>query len=292
MSEQQGLAMLQPLDDGPGPARPISDARARELVRGALRRVIAGDVDLPGPAARTRARRLTRVALVAGGLLAVGAAVAGLAYRRLVAERPAVVATATATTTTAAPLPAPAERTDRAPATGPEAAPDPSAAVAAATNGDHDATTATRSPVRHKATPPRPRALAHSERENAAASGDDLLARANQLRAQRRWREAAAAYQSVIAGSAGTNGAYVAMLARAELLLDHLNRPSEALGLFQRALAQPSGLLTEEARYGIATCYRALGDSNRERQALNAFLAAHPHSLLRASAAARLTELR
>jgi len=84
----------------------------------------------------------------------------------------------------------------------------------------------------------------------------------------------------------------VATLARAELLLDHLGKPGEALQLFQRTLnRKPSGLLTEEARYGIAACYRAMGDRENERRALGLFLATQPHSLLRSSVEARLAEL-
>ncbi|MEA2699873.1 MAG: hypothetical protein QOI66_4144, partial [Myxococcales bacterium] len=298
------------LDDQPGPARLISDEQARLLVRGALQRVIAGDDDGQGDV-RLRplpaTRRLGRVAVVLAAVLIGGAAVAGLATGRRLWHFGAAVGSRASSTAAAASRATdqPAARAendlendllenDLADAVA--SAPDP---TAAATNPAMNPSAATAH--RKSVAPPRPRALAHAGA--AAAGGDgqtsatapdaeDLLSGANQLRGQRRWREAAAVYQKVIVSFPETDGAYVAMLARAELLLDHLARPAEALLLFQRALArQPAGLLTEEARYGIAACYRAMGDIENERRALNAFLAAHPHSLLRASAAGRLAEL-
>ncbi len=202
----------------------------------------------------------------------------------------------------AAPAPIPTYRTveqahdralDRAAAVPEAEAPGGLPTAPALDDASDDGRATARLPARRKATPARPHALAHADGETSAGAApiDDLLSRANQLRGQRRWREAAAAYQAVIARSSGNDGAYVAMLARAELLLDHLGRPAEALGLFQSALTQPSGVLTEEAHYGIAASYRALGDIENERRALNVFLAAHPHSLMRASAAGRLAEL-
>lgn len=293
MTESLRQLGLHHLDDLPGPARPISDQRARELVRGALSRVIAGEGETrtrprPGPRLPPPGRRLARVALVAGTLLAGSAAVAGLAYRALGLGWKA-----------AAPPPAtsPPAAAERAPGAGPPApaeqqAVDAPAPTLAATPPAADDDRAAHLPAHRKALLPRSHALLQpGVRTPAGASADDLLSRANQLRAQRRWQEAAAAYQAVIAGSSETHAAYVAMLARAELLLDHLARPAEALGLFQRALAEPAGVLTEEARYGLAACYRALGDVENERRALNVFLAAHPHSLMRVSAAARLGEL-
>ncbi|HXI59737.1 MAG TPA: tetratricopeptide repeat protein [Polyangia bacterium] len=302
---------LQRLDDQPGPARLISDEQARLLVRGALQRVIAGDDDgqddvrlRPLPATR----RLGRVAVVLAVVLIGGAAVAGLATGRRLwpfgasvvhGTSSAVAATSRATDKATAPAEndlengPPENNLDDAVASAPD---HPAASGNPATNPPAATTR------RKSVAPARPRALAHAPTAAVASDEDkppasapdaeDLLSGANQLRGQRRWREAAAVYQKVIVSFPETDGAYVAMLARAELLLDHLARPAEALLLFQRALArQPAGLLTEEARYGIAACYRAMGDIENERRALNAFLAAHPHSLLRASAAGRLAEL-
>ncbi|HEY2900272.1 MAG TPA: tetratricopeptide repeat protein [Polyangia bacterium] len=274
---------LQRLDDAGGPARPLSDQQARALVRGALSRVIAGDAD--GRARAVPARQIGRAAIVIAGVLLGGAAVAGLTASRLWRSTPML---STMIDHQSPSVPSAGEAATEAAAPVEETAPAPTGAEASAPR-----------PSEHHKTAPHSRTTAHvadarasTEPEVAGGYADDVLSLANQLRGQRRWRDAAIAYQRVITTFPETDSAFVAMLARAELLLDHLGRPTEALGLFQRALAQPSGLLTEEAHYGIATCYRALGDSERERQALNAFLAAHPHSLLRASAAVRLAELR
>jgi hypothetical protein len=313
MEIDRAMTDLQRLDDQAGPARMISDEQARLLVRGALQRVIAGDDDGQGHGdVRLRpfpaTRRLGRVAVVLAAVLIGGAAVAGLATgRRLwpfgasVGSRPAsaVAATLRATDKPTVPAENDLEAGLLANDLGDAVAAAPDRAAAATTNPAPNPATNAR---RRAAAPARSRALAHAPAAGAAGGdgqtsatapdADDLLSGANQLRGQRRWREAAAVYQKVIVLFPETDGAYVAMLARAELLLDHLTRPAEALLLFQRALArQPAGLLTEEARYGIAACYRAMGDIENERRALNAFLAAHPHSLLRASAAGRLAEL-
>ncbi|HEX3697872.1 MAG TPA: tetratricopeptide repeat protein [Polyangia bacterium] len=274
---------LQRLDDDDGPARPLSDQQARALVRGALSRVIAGDAD--GRARAVPARRLGRAAIVIAGVLLGGAAVAGLTASR----RWRSPSTPTLNDHRWSSDPSVVEAVTEASAAPAEETPPvlPGAEAPAARPPEHHKMASHSRTTAHAGG-----ARASNEPEATGAYADDVLSLANQLRGQRRWRDAAITYQRVIATFPETDSAYVAMLARAELLLDHLDRPAEALGLFQRALAQPSGLLTEEARYGIATCYRALGDSGRERQALNAFLAAHPHSLLRASASARLAELR
>ena len=287
MIEPQRKYELHSLDDLAGPARPISDQRAHALVRGALRRVIAGEAEAR-PRLAPPARRLSRVALVAGGLLLAGAAVAGLVVSGL-----GMAIGRKAATPAPAPIQEPQQPIDESPS-GAVASPEAATTAPAMAAPDDVRPTAAHLPARRRAAAAHAKGLAHAESDAPAAVGkdaDDLLARANQLRGQRRWREAAAAYQAVIAGAPDSHGAYVAMLARAELLLDHLGHPAEALGLFQRALAEPSGVLTEEAHYGIASSYRALGDVENERRALNVFLAAHPHSLMRASAAARLGEL-
>jgi tetratricopeptide (TPR) repeat protein len=74
--------------------------------------------------------------------------------------------------------------------------------------------------------------------------------------------------------------------------LEHLHDPAAALERYRTALrARPGGSLSEEARYGIANAYRALGRPESERAALQQFLEAHPHSLFAPVARARVTEL-
>jgi tetratricopeptide (TPR) repeat protein len=108
----------------------------------------------------------------------------------------------------------------------------------------------------------------------------DLLARANQLRAQRRWRAAEALYLRVLAEQAGVQPSSTAALAAAELRLSQLGRPEGALALFERALSlQPDGPLAEQARHGIALSYRALGDRAGETRALENY---DPHPAIKA----------
>jgi len=127
----------------------------------------------------------------------------------------------------------------------------------------------------------------------APAAAQDLLAVANRLRAERRWREAADGYARVVTIAPRSDAAYVALIARAGLLLDRLGQPREALELFDRALAaRPRGPLTEETQYGIAGCYRALGNVAAERAALHAFQASYPQSPLHRLVVSRLVALR
>jgi tetratricopeptide (TPR) repeat protein len=139
------------------------------------------------------------------------------------------------------------------------------------------------SPAR-KDEPPRSRAL--------SPALEDSLERANRLRAERRWREAADAYAAVMVDG-DPRSVSVAALARATLLLERLNRPREALVLFRRALTlAPTGPLSDEALYGIAASFRALGNEAEERGALERLLADHPSTPLRRRAEDRLSELR
>ncbi len=121
----------------------------------------------------------------------------------------------------------------------------------------------------------------------------DRLARANELRAQKRWSAAEALYLDVLESKAGVQWSSAAALAAGELRLYQLGRPRAALSLFRRVLAlEPSGALAEQARHGIALAYRAQGDRVRERDALDVFVRAHPASPMRERAEARLLELR
>jgi len=121
---------------------------------------------------------------------------------------------------------------------------------------------------------------------------DDLLRVANDLRRERRWVDAARAYQRVRTTYPGTDAAYAATIAGASLRLEHLADANSALRDFRSSLrAQPAGPLAEEARYGVAEAYRALGDDDAEAESLRAFVASHPDSPLSDRARARLHAL-
>jgi tetratricopeptide (TPR) repeat protein len=135
-----------------------------------------------------------------------------------------------------------------------------------------------------------PALVAH--RATAPRSAADPFARANQLRAEQRWAAAEALYLRVLTEAGSADARSTAALAAAELRLNQLHDPRAALALFGRTLAlAPASVLAEQAQHGIAQSYRALGDSAKERAALQTFLAAYPRSAMRARASSRLRAL-
>jgi len=247
--------VLPPLDDTPGPAAARTPAAIRALRAAIVERASGRAAALRAP---VLARLLPAAAALGLTLLVAGGVVA--AVRSYPALRSYF-----------APAPAAPVASPRKPETAPAPARVPGAIEPAAIE-----------PAASKPVPaPSPRASA------------DLLARANQLRAQRRWRAAEALYLRVLDERAGVQPSSAAALAAAELRLSQLGRPEGALALFERALAlQPDGPLAEQARHGIALSYRALGDRAGETGALEIFLRAHPHSLMRARVEQRLRALR
>jgi hypothetical protein len=117
-----------------------------------------------------------------------------------------------------------------------------------------------------------------------------LLARANELRAQKKWREAEAAYRRVLELAPGSPEAQTARIAAADLRLHQMHDPAGAEGLFGKA-QQQGGALGEEAAWGLTETRRARGDKPGEARALEQFLAAYPQSALAPRARARLAEL-
>lgn len=269
------LAGVMPkLDDEPGPARRLSTARTSRMVADILAAAATPPVEVAetaqtpapstttasAPAPRKRWVPLLAAALVAAAVVGAGAAVI---TTRLMRSAPAPQA--------APPAPTPSP----APAMTPPAPPAPAPAEVA--------------PIAVAPTPPTPRARP-VERDDAPAA--DLLARANQARKDRAWRDADALYRRVAARFAGTDAAVVAQLASATLHLEHLGDARGALATYRRALAaRPGGELGEEARWGVAEATRALGDRAGEAAALAAFLDAHPGSALAPAAQRRLAAL-
>lgn len=239
------------LDGAPGPAPRISPARADAMVASALQ-------EFPSSASRSRRRRTRLFVLLAAAVLVAGAAAAA-AYRMESRHAPPAVQPAIS-------VAAPVSSTDTLPV---YEAPQP---VPSATS-----VTPSAQPV-HAAQADLPPA--------------DLLRVANDLRAHKRWQAAAQTYESVISRSPRSDEAYTAMVAAASLELEQLGDPKGALGLYRRALEErPQGLLSEEARWGVAESYRALGNGAAEASALRDFLTAHPDSALAPKARARLATL-
>jgi hypothetical protein len=276
---------IDPIDGRPGPARPISEQRAKELVRGAISRLLVADVnERAAPPVIARGRML-RVAIVVLGCLSAGVVVASLSGVRLwpaaveteqrVLRRPASVL--------ASPKAAPQLPLPESPA--------PAATLAEPERHEVRPTARLAAPVSRHRTVGKNVATDTAEVQQKVA--EDALMAANRQRLQKQWRQAAHSYQEIMVAFAGSDTAYVAMVARGQLLLDHLDQPAEALSLFRLALAQrPHGPLTEETRYNIAVCYRRLGDVENEREALKLFLNGEQPNPLRTAAAARLAEIR
>jgi tetratricopeptide (TPR) repeat protein len=121
---------------------------------------------------------------------------------------------------------------------------------------------------------------------------EDLLRQANELRAARRWKEAARAYERVIAVHPGSSEAYAAAVAAADLHLEQLGDPRGASRLYRAALARNAqGPLGEQALWGSARCAQALGDRDGERRALQDYLTRYPAGLFEPAARSRLSEL-
>ena len=88
-------------------------------------------------------------------------------------------------------------------------------------------------------------------------------------------------YLEVVRDHDKSASAQVALVASATLHLEHLGDPRGAMQRFRAAIGRVSGPLAEEARYGLAEAYRALGD----------FLRHHGDSALADRARARRAEL-
>lgn len=261
----EGASLLPPLDSNAGPARRISALRASALIDAAL------DSAYGEPARRTSRRPNKVLVLIAACGVAASAFAFDAFWRRhhrghdpgpsRVLRAAPVPSRSEPIVTTTSREPAPAASSVQvAPMAVPAILPVSSRPIASRVQTTRDAA--------------------------------DLLRMANELRGRRRWREAEAAYRAVLRAAPGGDDAYAAAIAAASLDLEHLGNPRGALRLFRDALAaRPSGALAEEARYGIAEAYRALGDTAAEGRALRDFVAAHPGAAMRPRAEARLREL-
>lgn len=127
---------------------------------------------------------------------------------------------------------------------------------------------------------------------NEVEQAEDLLRKANGLRAEKNWADATKTYERVVDTYSTSGQAYPAMVAAAGLRLDRLSDPAGALRLYRRALdARPGGALAEEARFGEARALRALGKTDDERASLQKFLSSYPSSWRAEEARTRLRAL-
>lgn len=250
-----GVPGVEPADGELGPARPLPAEQAERLAQQVMRRQ-------RGLGLRVACQLGSRGFRAAAVMLAVCAAGASFAAYRFW-PRSGSDASARA-------KPASAESSEHMP---PQVGPAlPSAAAPSV-----------RPEAASKAKP------APSGRDNAP---EELLAHANALRAQRRWVAAEHLYREARGSAATELQRYVALVASASLSLQHLGKPARALALYRSALAlMPNGDLEEEAEFGMAECYRALGDTSAELAVLQQFSVDHPDSWIIESVRQRLAVL-
>jgi tetratricopeptide (TPR) repeat protein len=115
-----------------------------------------------------------------------------------------------------------------------------------------------------------------------AGSPANLLARAQLLRSDGRYRDCAAAYRQLIARHPRSDEARVALVSLGELELSELSRPALALRAFDDYL-RSHGPLAREARFGRIRALRGLSKTTEEKEAITAFLKDYPDSAQAAS---------
>lgn len=123
------------------------------------------------------------------------------------------------------------------------------------------------------------------------AEAVDLLERANTLRREGRFAQAAAVYEQVVRRAPTSREASVARVAAGSVRLDGLHDARGALRLFRAAMRGTSGTLAAEASFGLARAARALGDRETEREALEVLVRRHASSAYGAMATRRLAAL-
>jgi len=256
-SEGDELALRLRLDAQAGPAQRISKDRARELVAAAMASARGAEVEAQAPS-RAQTSGHWRMSVAAAALLA--AFVSGASASLWVwGQR------SSAPVTTAAPT--------RLPASAPRAAVQPP----------------TEPPTR--TSEPAPAIPAPSPRR-AEVQADDLLERANRLRAEGAFLQARDAYAQVVRRDPSSLSAYAAQVAAGSLELEHLGHPEAARRLFERALrSRPSGALSLEIYQGLAASYAALGHERDEQRTLERLVAAYPDTHAAQRAEARLEAL-
>ena len=125
-----------------------------------------------------------------------------------------------------------------------------------------------------------------------AAEPEDLLQRANRLRAEGHFQSAAETYALVYERYPRSLSAYAAQVAAGSIELEHLGKSNHARKLFESALhGHPRGALDLEARQGLALSLRDMGKDQEEKLALRALIKAHAESPAARRAEARLEEL-
>ena len=120
-----------------------------------------------------------------------------------------------------------------------------------------------------------------------AATPNSLLARAQGLRAQGKYRECAAVYHQLMTAFPRSDEARVSLVSLGELKLSELGQPGQALQSFD-AYLRTGGPLAREARYGRIRALQLLGRTSEQQQAITDFIRDYPNSVQAASLSKRL----
>lgn len=257
--------------DGPGPARRMGASAAASLIDGALDGwEAAPPLEPPAPTPAAASVPWAKVALFAGG---VGAVVGA-----------AVVAVVLLWPDAAPPEPtAPPQVQEPTPVR-------PAAEVEPPPVEDAPVVEEVAEPAPERAAAPAGRRAGRAREPSASA--EDLIARGNRLRGERRWADAERSYLAASQARPRSSISHIADVAAAGIRLDHRRDPAGAARLYRRALAaRPSGPLALEAREGIARAERRRGSRASERRALEAILTRHAGTRAADRARTRLTEL-
>jgi tetratricopeptide (TPR) repeat protein len=261
---------LPPLDDGPGPARRLSDAETAAFVGNVMAAWEGPPAPNEGPtpnggSSSPAASKLLRFGLGGVALVAFGIGL-GVVAMRQPEPAPSAVATIGPIELLDAAAPALSETSE------------PSETIEIDDEGDEPRRVRRRRPR----VDPAPAMVAET--------ADDLLRRANTLRGAGEYREAERTYLEVTSAHPSTHAAYVARVAAAALRLEHLGDPGGAVRLYRSAIAH-GGALDAEARAGLARAYARLGRDADEAEAWRGLLTRHPSSPFAGRARSRLAEL-
>lgn len=121
----------------------------------------------------------------------------------------------------------------------------------------------------------------------------ELLSRAQTLRSERSWPDAADAYQELVQHYPESTEAHVSLISLGAVQFDHLDQPAEALASFDAYLAaEPEGSLLPEACFGRARALVALDRQSEAEEALEQFLTDHPGAVQAPQAREMLDGLR
>jgi TolA-binding protein len=120
----------------------------------------------------------------------------------------------------------------------------------------------------------------------------ELLGRAQNLRAERKWQDAADSYRGLIRTYPKSAEAQVALVSLGEILLDHLGDAVGAIDAFESYLKTPRrGPLYQEALYNRARALRVLGKKPKELETLKTFLRMYPEAIQARNARTRVEQL-